>query len=302
MQFDRDQQGNLNPLPKPCVDTGMGLERTAAVLQGVISNYDTDLFQPLIGEAALVTMPNSASPERSSGEHQASLRVIADHARASTFLINDGVIPSNEGRGYVLRKIIRRAISHGRLLGQAEPFFYKMPDAVRRVMEDAYPELNQNIDRIKNVLLAEETRFAHTLDIGLKKLEQDLDAVLAEKRLAANPDVQTELEKVFGEGASWGTLKPRADATYSGEKAFKLYDTFGLPFDFIMDACRDRGVSLGIEGFERAMSEQRERARASWKGGAKQAASPIYRELGKTVFEGYRVTASRDCEVLAIVK
>jgi alanyl-tRNA synthetase len=274
MQFDRDQQGNLNPLPKPCVDTGMGLERVAAVLQGVISNYDTDLFMSLMHRAAELTGVSfdkevKAEAGRSSA---ASLRVIADHARATTFLISDGVLPANDGRGYVLRKIMRRAIRHGRLLGQTKPFLHEMVYAVRDEMKDAYPELVESAERVAKVVLTEETRFAHTLELGLKMLEEDLHAVQSS-------------------GAQ----------VYPGEKAFKLYDTFGLPFDFMFDSARDAGIAFDAEGFERAMAEQRERARASWKGGAKQAASPVYRELNKTIFEGYRVTASRDCEVLALV-
>jgi alanyl-tRNA synthetase len=273
MQFDRDSTGTYNPLPKPSVDTGMGLERTAAILQGVISNYDTDLFTPLIKKAAELTgvdLKKELAAEE--GAHSAaSLRVIADHARATTFLISDGVLPANEGRGYVLRKILRRGIRHGRLLGATKPFMYEMVFAVRDMMKNAYPELNDSAERVATIVREEERRFANTLDLGVKKLEEDLAAL----------------------GGS---------RTYPGEKAFKLYDTFGLPFDFIMDACRDAGISLDVEGFERAMAEQRERARASWKGGAKATASPVYRELSKTVFEGYRQTASHGSEVLAIVK
>src|SRR5438874_1005266 len=236
MQFDRDQQGNLNPLPKPCVDTGMGLERVSAVLQGVISNYDTDLFTPLMHRAAELTGVSfekevKAEAGRSSA---ASLRVIADHARATTFLISDGVLPANEGRGHVLRKIMRRAISHGRLLGQNKPFLSEMAYAVRDEMKNAYPELIESAERVAKVVLTEETRFAHTLELGLKMLEEDLHTV------------QSSGAKV-----------------YSGDKAFKLYDTFGLPFDFMFDSARDAGIAFDAEGFERAMSEQRERARAS---------------------------------------
>ena len=273
MQFDRDSTGTYNPLPKPSVDTGMGLERTAAILQGVISNYDTDLFTPLIKKAAELTGVdlNKELAAEKSAHSAASLRVIADHARATTFLISDGVLPANEGRGYVLRKILRRGIRHGRLLGATKPFMHEMVFAVRDLMKDAYPELNDSAERISNIVREEERRFANTLDLGVKKLEEDL-AVLNGSR------------------------------TYPGEKAFKLYDTFGLPFDFIMDACRDAGISLDVEGFERAMAEQRERARASWKGGAKATASPVYRDLSKTVFEGYRQTATHGSGVLAVVK
>ena len=277
MQFDRDVAGTYNPLPKPSVDTGMGLERVTSVLQGVLSNYDTDLFTPLIDTAARLTgvdLKKELAAEQS-GRSAASLRVIADHARATTFLISDGVLPSNEGRGYVLRKILRRGIRHGRLLGANKPFMYEMVHAVRDLMKGAYPELVESAERVAKVVYEEERRFANTLDVGLRRLEEDLNAL-----------------------RSGG----QADLKYPGEKAFKLYDTFGLPFDFILDACRDAGISLDVEGFERAMQEQRERARASWKGGTKQAASPIFRNLDKTVFEGYRQTESEDCEVLALVK
>src|SRR5438270_3821084 len=188
MQFDRDAGGKLNPLPKPSIDTGAGLERLAAVLQGKISNYDTDLFVPLIKCAAELTGAStghvgnvaSAVPAElgsaSSAAHKsaASLRVIADHSRAATFLISDGVLPSNEGRGYVLRKIIRRAITHGRLLGQTKPFLYEMVFAVRDLMQDAYPELKESVERVSKAVQAEEQRFAHTLDVGLQRLEDIL--------------------------------------------------------------------------------------------------------------------------------
>ena len=280
MQFDRDSTGKLNPLPKPSIDTGMGLERVSAVLQGVISNYETDLFVPLIKRAEKLTgtvaegadrgVPareaGRSSPERSH-KSAASLRVIADHSRAATFLASDGVLPSNEGRGYVLRKIIRRAITHGRLLGQAKPFLHEMVFAVRDLMQDAYPELKETADRVSKAVLAEEGRFAHTLNIGLEKLESLM-----------------------------------ADRRFTGQEAFKLYDTFGMPLDFMQDAARDQGLEFDQAGFERAMSEQRERARASWKGAAKQTANPAYQQLPKSVFEGYLETRSEDCEILAIIK
>ncbi|HSE49491.1 MAG TPA: alanine--tRNA ligase [Terriglobales bacterium] len=282
MQFDRDAAGNYNPLPKPSIDTGMGLERIAAVLQGKLSNYDTDLFTPLLEHAAElvgVDEKKELAAEKDT-RNAASLRVIADHARASTFLISDGVLPSNEGRGYVLRKILRRGIRHGRLLGQNQPFMFQMVFAVRDLMQGAYPELNETADRVSKVIHEEERRFAHTLDLGLKKLEDDFAPLLAEKRKS-----------------------PDSSPTYSGDAAFKLYDTFGLPFDFMMDAARDQGLHFDVEGFERAMQQQRERAKASWKGGAgKATASPLLRDLAKTVFEGYARTESADCKVIAIVK
>jgi len=278
MQFDRDSTGNLNPLPKPSIDTGMGLERVSAVLQGVISNYETDLFVPLIKRAEKLTgvvteTPDPGAPASQGtspeGGHKtaASLRVIADHSRAATFLASDGVLPSNEGRGYVLRKIIRRAITHGRLLGQTKPFLHEMVFAVRDLMQDAYPELTETADRVSKAILAEEGRFAHTLNIGLEKLE----SLMAERR-------------------------------FTGQEAFKLYDTFGMPLDFMQDAARDQGLEFDQAGFERAMSEQRERARASWKGASKQTANPAYQQLPKSVFEGYLETRSEDCEILAIIK
>ena len=303
MQFDRDAGGNLNPLPAPSIDTGAGLERLAAVLQGKVSNYDTDLFQPLIGRAAALTFPDSdlrpISELITGSEHQASLRIIADHARATTFLISDGVVPSNEGRGYVLRKIMRRAIRHGRMLRRNQPFFYEMVYAVRDLMSDAYPELNHSAERVAHVVLAEEKRFARTLDVGLKRLEQDLAPLIAEKHLAKRPE--KGLDALGLTRDQWGTLEPMELPEYSGEKAFKLYDTFGLPLDFIQDAVRDAGLHFDQVGFEEALEQQRVRAKASWKGGHKQTANPAYRNLPATAFEGYRQTASRDCEVLAII-
>jgi alanyl-tRNA synthetase len=280
MQFDRDASGKLNSLPKPSIDTGMGLERVTAVLQGVISNYDTDLFTPLIARAADLTGA-SLKKELDKEAHTksaASLRVIADHSRAATFLISDGVQPSNEGRGYVLRKIIRRAITHGRLLGHDKPFLHKMVFAVRDLMQDAYPELKESTDRVSKTVLSEEQRFAHTLDIGLKKLEE-----------------------AFQLSSTHGPATASALIELSGAEAFKLYDTFGMPLDFMQDAARDQGIAFDQEGFDRAMQEQRERARASWKGAAKQTANPVYQQLPKSDFEGYRQTRSDGCEILAII-
>ena len=270
MQFDRDASGKLNPLPKPSIDTGMGLERATAVLQGVISNYDTDLFTPLIKRAAELTGASLKKElnKESLTKSAASLRVIADHSRAATFLISDGVLPANEGRGYVLRKIIRRAITHGRLLGQTKPFLFQMVFAVRDLMQDAYPELRETADRVSKAVQVEETRFAHTMDVGLEKLESLL---------------KSSVEKL------------------AGEDAFKLYDTFGMPLDFMQDAARDQGIEFDKSGFDRAMDEQKTRARASWKGAAKQTANPAYQQLPKSEFEGYRQTRSDGCEVLAII-
>ena len=278
MQFNRDPRSTLTPLPKPCVDTGMGLERFAAVLQGVISNYETDLFVPLIDRAAKLTSIDETK-ELAAEEHKhsaASLRVIADHARATAFLITDGVLPSNEGRGYVLRKIMRRAIRHGRLLGATKPFLQEMVVTVRELMGEAYPELVQpSADRVPDIVLAEEIRFGRTLDIGLRKLEEEL------KPLATKPG-----------------------SVYAGESAFRLYDTYGLPMDFILDAARDLGVRFDEAGFQKAMHEQRTRARASWKGGSKESANPAYAKLAetfKTEPDFYCASHTKDCRIEAII-
>jgi alanyl-tRNA synthetase len=302
MQFDRDTSGKLNPLPKPSIDTGAGLERLAAVMlnredPSKISNYDTDLFIPLINRAKELTAAE-AMIRAFAGKHPqhgaASLRVIADHARAATFLISDGVLPSNEGRGYVLRKIIRRAITHGRLMGQTKPFLYQMVFAVRDLMRDAYPELNEAADRVSRAVHAEEERFARALQVGFERLEQ---GVMLQFMNA--PGVKPPVE-----GQNWTLDMIKAQGlplTYPGDQAFKLYDTYGLPIDFIIDFNRDLGVNFDQAGFDHAMEEQKSRARASWKGAAKQTANPAYQQLPKSTFEGYRQTRSDGCEVLAII-
>jgi alanyl-tRNA synthetase len=260
MQFDRSANGELALLPKPSIDTGAGLERMAAVLQGKISTFETDLFTPLIQKAAELTgVRNDLS--------NASLRIIADHARCATFLISDGVLPANEGRGYVLRKILRRGIRHGRLLGQEQPFMSQMVYAVRDEMRVAYPELKESADRVAKVIEAEERQFARVLEMG-----------------------DRQLQSALREGA------------ISGKTAFHLYETYGLPLDFMMDAARDAGIDFDLTGFEEARAEEQARARASWKGGAKQSASPIFRELPKTIFEGYGKLRVEGAEVLAILK
>jgi alanyl-tRNA synthetase len=261
MQFDRDEHGKLTPLPKPCVDTGMGLERLAAVLQGVHSNYQIDLFRALIATASKLTgAKDLTSP---------SLNVIADHIRACAFLIVDGVIPSNEGRGYVLRRIIRRAIRHGYQLGQTKPFFSKLVPELSRQMGDAYPELPLKQDYVMRVLLAEEERFAETLEHGMKVLE----AALAE-------------------AAKTGTK------TLSGETAFTLYDTYGFPFDLTADVCRERGLAIDQAAFDAAMDKQRERARAA--STFKMAEGLDYRGA-KTKFDGYD-TLAEDAKVVALYR
>ncbi len=286
MQFDRSVDTSdkaspvyrLTPLPKPSIDTGMGLERIACVLQGVLSNYETDLFLPLIERARQLTEKNdsravskdqlpadSLKRVASSDEKDAaSLRIIADHARCATFLIGDGVLPSNEGRGYVLRKIMRRGIRHGRLLGQEKPFLHEMVYAVRDEMADAYPELKESAERVAKVVLAEEEQFARTLQLGLSQMNEE-------------------------------TLR-------SGAKAFHLYETYGMPLDFMVDAARDAGIAFDMEGFEKARAEEQARARASWKGGSQKTAAPVYRELAKTEFEGYGALRVDGVKVLALVK
>ncbi len=241
MQFNRvcdlcDVKGNclethLEPLPKPSVDTGAGLERLAAVLQGKISNFDTDLFHPLIDRAADVTRTRYGE----SAEDDASLRIIADHVRAAVFLITDGVTPSNEGRGYVLRKILRRAIRHVRLTGCVDNVLYHVAHSVRDVMGKAYPEIVDSADHVNRVIVAEEARFSRTLRNGLQELEDDLKL-----RRFTQP----------------------SDKVYPGREAFRLYDTFGLPLDFIIEATRDLGIGFDQAGFDHAMEEQRTRARS----------------------------------------
>jgi alanyl-tRNA synthetase len=228
MQYDRDAKGVLAPLPKPCVDTGMGLERIAAVMQHVHSNYDIDLFQDLIRAAARETHTRDLASN--------SLKVIADHIRACSFLIVDGVIPGNEGRGYVLRRIIRRAIRHGYKLGQKQPFFHRLVADLARVMGDAYPELVRAQERVTQVLRQEEERFAETLENGMRILE---GALLAQDS---------------------GSVK-----LLDGDTVFQLYDTYGFPVDLTADIARERGINVDYAGFEAAMERQRERARAASK-------------------------------------
>ena len=404
MQFDRSAilaNGKttgytLTPLPKPSIDTGMGLERVAAVLQGKVSNFETDLFTPLIQRAAELTGLAKVSDKSTVSGHDfsraeeapkndgalapagigalvanASLRIIADHARAAAFLINDGVLPQNEGRGYVLRKILRRGIRHGHLLGQEKPFLYQMVYAVRDLMQGAYPELTDSADRVAKIVETEEKQFARVLSLGAARLQDYLN----ENAMRAKGVLQKYESKLFGlakEGklaitvtgeqasayaragvdiasgsplqlmahtvqemssardlfdARKGDLTPYKEiitkylgaqdakdfeAEYnsifhgprqlSGADAFFLYETFGLPKDFIQDACRDAGVKFDEAGFEAARAEEQARARASWKGGSQKSASPAYRELKKTEFVGYKQLIAPGAEVLAIVK
>ena len=305
MQFNRDASGKLNPLPKPSVDTGMGLERMTAVLEGVISNYDTDLFQPLIREAAKL-----ANIDLHDAKTQPSLRIIADHSRAATFLISDGVIPSNEGRGYVLRKIIRRALRHAHDLSAPMPFLSVMSAAVRKEMNGAYPELEEHSARITRILDEEEHRFSRTVNIGMAKLEDDiaLAALSAEREGPGDNLDRNEASRRSQRADLYQRIAAAKDRgtplVYPGEKAFKLYDTYGLPRDFIEDVTRDMGVQVDWEGFDRAKQEQQARGRAAWKGVHKDAANPVYSKLAqtyKTEPDFYFGTDTRDCRIEAIV-
>jgi alanyl-tRNA synthetase len=354
MQFERDSVGTLNLLPKPSIDTGMGLERTAAVLQGVISNYDTDLFTKLTDAASILTGVTIGDGD---SLDDAALRIIADHARAATFLISDGVLPANEGRGYVLRKILRRAIRHGRNLlwisGHREPgkyqrempFLYKMVDAVRDLMIGAYPELADSASSVARIVEAEERQFARVLSIGSQRLEQLIAEVKNNSPHYENyflmkysSDDDSNIDLAFGlyeatqdllrDGLTQKSRTAQLIQTngvfsrlgggaviaqnvvddlgksksFPGKEAFHLYETYGLPFDFIQDACRDAGVELDLAGFEQARAAEQARARASWKGGSQKSASPVFRELPKTGFAGYRQLTVQGAEVLAIVK
>ncbi len=314
----------IEPLPRPSIDTGMGLERVAAVLQGVISNYDTDLFEPLIDEACRIvgvmypdTMKSADTP------FAASLRVIADHSRAATFLIADGVIPSNEGRGYVLRKIIRRALTHANFLGAPHPFLSKMSEAVRREMRTAYPEVNEAAARITRVLDEEEQRFTRTLQTGIARLErliaeQALDALSGSGKLAVEFEQPAQVIRAsLKERELWRTAEQAVleitkalelagtPVCLSGEAVFPLYDTYGLSRDSIEDSTRDVRVKIDWTGFEKALEEQRKRARASWKGAQKEAAKPVYVQIArafKTEPDFYFSTSAKDCRIEAIVK
>ena len=284
MQFNRDANGALNPLPKPSVDTGMGLERVAAVLQGVVSNYDTDLFQPLIEEAVKLT-----GLDQQNGDEEISLRIIADHSRAATFLVSDGVIPSNEGRGYVLRKIINRAlVNAGALENSLLNVLPGMAEAIAAQMREPYPELTQNIQHISSALRSETARYLRTMSTGIKILEREIG------------DIQQK-------EAEWRKTQPgitiRA-VNLPGDVAFKLYDTFGLQRDVIEEASRVRGLGVEWQKFDEAMQEQRERGRASWKGAHKESANPVYTklaELYKTEPDFYFGTKERDARIEAIV-
>ncbi len=257
MQFNRDSSGKMTPLPSPSIDTGMGLERICAVLQGVASNYETDLFRPIIEEASRLTcITYGLDPEQDTG-----LRILADHSRAAMFLIDDGIVPGNEGRGYVLRKILRRAIRHAKMLGQEKPFIFTLTSLVGELMATAYPELLQSREYAARIVKNEEEKFSATLSHGLRLLEE-----------------------LFREVGSTG------DRKVPGGELFRLYDTYGFPFDLAAEIAEEKGFSVDREGFEAELEKQRQRARASWKGGESQV-RPVDRALADrdlhTEFTGY---------------
>ena len=258
-QYDRQADGELIPLPSPCVDTGMGLERLAAVMQDVHNNYDTDLFQPIIRAAAQRLLVEDI-------EHP-SLKVIADHLRSAVFLITDGVLPSNEGRGYVMRRIIRRALRHGHALGATEPFFCELVQTLAETMQHAYPFVGEMREQIERVLRKEEEQFQLTLDQGMRILEDALEAL--------------------------------EDETIPGEVVFKLYDTFGFPTDLTGDIARERGLQLDMAGFEAAMEAQRERARSASRFSAAEDQDLTFE--GTSTFNGYSAL-SQQAEVVALFK
>ena len=335
MQYNREvgsypggKTYELKLLPNPSVDTGMGLERVAAVLQDVISNYETDLFVPLLRRAAdLCGVDLKEETREEEGRGAASLRVIADHARAATFLITDGVLPSNDGRGYVLRKIMRRAISHGGLVGATRPFFYEMVGTVRDLMGDAYPELRErSAARVPEIVLSEEKRFAKTIEKGQYELHKlrariaskGINALLDQLQKEGSPvterfpnvtlqDVKPRVERSLGKeradrlGKDWDAALVQ---TIPGDEVFRLYDTYGLPRDFVEDVVRDHYQTVDWTGFDRAMEEQKKRARASWKGGAKEAANAAYAKLAETFKTDqcfYFGTENKDCRIEAII-
>jgi alanyl-tRNA synthetase len=250
MQFDRSVDGKMTPLPRPSIDTGMGLERTACVMQGKLSNYDTDLLQPIINRAADLIGVTYREDDRT----DVALRINADHVRATTFLIHDGVLPSNEGRGYVLRKIMRRAIRNARMIGRQDPYMYELAGFVAEQMKPGYPELMESIQRVARVVKDEEHRYATTFQVA---------------------------EKVFVDEA-----KSAVGGLIPGGVAFKLYDTYGLALDEQDEMARERSLTIDHEGFQAEMDKQRTRARASWKGADKSQVNPVYQTLPKTEFVG----------------
>jgi alanyl-tRNA synthetase len=352
MQFNRDEQGTMTPLPRPSIDTGAGLERLATVLQGKISNFDTDLFRPLIEEAAGLANVEYGTNH----DTDVSLRIIADHARASTFLISDGVLPSNEGRGYVLRLILRRALYHGQTLGLNEPFLYKMSGHVVDMMKGAYPEVGEAAHHVAKAIKIEEERYAHTTRRGLEEMDsamvyfpsglhapfknikeafphastnlkeainrrpwlsgltgsapsaQQLGTAVLQLTMGGmaqesrNP-FDAQLVAAFKDARMHPAPEFDGQPRIGGADLFRLHDTFGLRPEFVRDVVRNYGLDIDLEGYNAEMERQRDRARASWKGGARQAPAPAYLEQREdTKFEGYTKTTVPDCRIVAIVR
>ncbi len=271
MQYNRDESGKLTPLERPSIDTGMGLERLAAVMQGKTTNYDTDLFVPLIEFIEKL----SGAKYGVTDETDVSIRAIADHARAVTFLITDGILPSNEGRGYVLRRILRRAVRHGKFIGFSGPFLHKVNEEVIALMGEAYPETIRAREIIERATKSEEERFFETLERGLEILDEEIAGLGDKKEL-------------------------------SGETAFKLYDTFGFPLDLTADILRDKGITIDEAAFETAMEGQRTRARSAWKGADSDATGDLYKELSgsgiSSEFVGYDIDIVESAKLLTIIK
>ena len=264
MQYDRDAAGKLTPLPRPSIDTGMGLERLTTILQGKLWVYDTDLLRPIIDKAGELFRKIYGEDDRT----DTVLRINADHARATAFLINDGVLPSNDGRGYVLRKIMRRAMRNARMVGVSDPYLFKLTGFVADRMRDAYPELMESVQRVARVVKDEEHRYATTFQVA---------------------------EKVFQDEA-----KVAANGTLPGAAAFKLYDTYGLALDEQEEMAREAGLTIDRDGFTAEMEKQRVRARASWKGAEKAQINPVYQALPKTEFVG-RGTLEAEAAVAAVI-
>ncbi len=272
MQFNRQEDGTMVPLPRPSIDTGMGLERISAILQSVQSNYDTDLFVPIISLVAKMAQIVYGEVER----QDIALRIVADHSRSAAFLIADGVLPSNEGRGYVLRRIMRRGMRYGYMLGFHQPFLYKVSDKVIEMMGGVYPELVSHRETIEKLIYSEEDRFSSTLNSGMKLLNETLE-----------------------------TLRGKNETRIPGEIIFKLYDTYGFPVDLAEDIAREAGMTLDHAGFQTRMEQQRERAQRAWRGSGEKEIPVIYRrlntQLGGVSFRGYETT-SIETTVYALIK
>ncbi|MCJ7503856.1 MAG: alanine--tRNA ligase [Acidobacteriia bacterium] len=323
MQFNRDEQGNMTPLPRPSIDTGAGLERFCTVLQGKVSNFDTDLFRPLIKEAADLANVEYGT----SHDTDVSLRIIADHARAAAFLISDGVLPSNEGRGYVLRLILRRALYHGQTLGLNEQFLYKLAGEVVAMMKDAYPALIETEHHVAKAIKIEEDRYKQTTQVGVRELhltrphlsDDALEIYKTTPITFSGPLGVDSALSLFANRPTfeiWTMVCSRRQndahirkmvtsgsaGVVPGPELFRLHDTFGLRPDFVEDIVKNCGLTVDREGYEAEMQKQRERARASWKATTQQTVSPAYLNLPGTVFEGYETLRSKGCIVRGIFK